>query len=171
MSPSTFSTARLDAEPLTPDHATEAFDVLNSIELHRYIGGEPLTHEALTARYARLSAGSPADVSDVWANWLLRERVSGHLIGTVQATISVDQGSAAIAWVVGVEFQRRGFASEAARGLVEWLSTHGIARLEAYIHPENLGSNGVAQALGLERTGLFEDGEEIWRSPGFTAAA
>ncbi|MCS4277371.1 RimJ/RimL family protein N-acetyltransferase [Mycetocola sp. BIGb0189] len=167
---SPFSTARLDAEPLTPGHADEAFTVLNSTELHRYIGGEPLAHDALTARYERLAAGSPAEISDVWANWLLRVREGGHVVGTVQATISVDEGTAAIAWVVGVDFQRRGFASEAARGLVGWLHAHGVTRLEAFIHPENLGSNGVARALGLERTGVFEDGEEIWRSPGFSAA-
>lgn len=159
-----FHTSRLSAEPLRPTHAPEAFEFLDDPELHRHIGGAPLSLEALSARYRRLSTGAPAGSAEVWGNWLLREDTSGKLVGTVQATITPATGSAMIAWVVGTRFQRRGFATEAARGLVATLRAGGIPDLAASIHPDNIGSQGVARALSFSPTGVFDDGEEIWRA-------
>ncbi|MBA0053384.1 N-acetyltransferase [Streptomyces sp. AJS327] len=80
-------------------------------------------------------------------------------------TANVAAASAEIAWVVGAEWQRRGFATEAAHGLVGWLRRHGITRIVAHVHPAHHASAGVASAVGLRPTGGTHDGEEIWRLP------
>ncbi|MCX4762354.1 GNAT family N-acetyltransferase [Streptomyces sp. NBC_01275] len=154
------STARLALLPLRVAHAREMAAVLDDPALHTFIGGSPHPAEALRARYERLVAGSP-DPGVGWCNWVLREGTC--LVGTVQATVTDEGRLAEIAWVVGVPWQGRGLASEAARGLVGWLRQQGVRTVVAHIHPEHRASAAVAAAAGLSPTEEQQDGETRWR--------
>ncbi|MEV0472784.1 GNAT family N-acetyltransferase [Streptomyces prunicolor] len=157
------STARLDLIPLSVTHAEEMATVLSSPALHTFTGGAPLTPAALRTRYERLVAGSP-DPAVSWLNWVLRLRTDAHLTGTVQATVTGSE--AEIAWVVGAPWQGRGFASEAAQGLVSWLAAHpAIRTVVAHIHPDHHASAAVATAAGLTPTGKWQDDEIRWQRP------
>ncbi|NUT53447.1 MAG: GNAT family N-acetyltransferase [Saccharothrix sp.] len=153
------STARLDLLPLRVEHAAEMAEVLADPALHTFIGGTPLSPEALLTRYERLAAGSP-DPAQRWLNWVIRLRAEDRLTGTVQATIT--GRTAEIAWVVGTPWQGRGIASEAARGLVGWLSTQPMDTVVAHVHPDHHASAAVAASAGLSATGERHDGEVRW---------
>ncbi|WP_411103270.1 GNAT family N-acetyltransferase [Streptomyces sp. cmx-4-9] len=148
---------------LGPEHAQELAGVLDDPALHTFIGGAPQSARALRARYARLAAGSP-DPAVVWGNWALRLRAGGRLVGTVQATVAADRAYAEVAWVVGSPWQRRGVASEAARGLTDWLRGLPVGRILAHVHPEHAASGAVAAACGLHPTRHRQDGEVRWES-------
>lgn len=153
---------RLSLVPLGVEHATEMADALSDPGLHEFIGGEPLSADDLRARYERLAAGSPdADVS--WCNWVIRERETQSLVGTVQATVTATE--AEIAWVVGTPWQGRGLATEAARALVGWLTSAGVRRIVAHVHPDHAASAAVAAAAGLAPTDQWQDGEVRWATP------
>ncbi|MEV6105031.1 GNAT family N-acetyltransferase [Streptomyces sp. NPDC051940] len=154
-------TRRLSLLPLAVEHADEMAEVLGDPALHAFIGGVPLTREELRARYARLVAGSP-DPFVVWGNWVVRLDEERCLTGTVQATITGD--GAEIAWVVGTPWQGRGIATEAARGLVDWLRSRGVGQVYAHVHPGHAASAAVAGAVGLVRTDRMQDGEERWEA-------
>ncbi|MFI8433750.1 GNAT family N-acetyltransferase [Streptomyces sp. NPDC079020] len=159
--PEPFTTDRLDALPLEPGYADEMAAVLGDRDLYTYTGGAPEDAVALRARYERQSAGSP-DPAEQWCNWVLRVREDGRLAGYVQATVR--GGTAEIAWVVGTPWQGRGYAKEAAVGLVAHLSADGHVRtVLAHIHPAHTASAAVAGAAGLAPTGEWEDGEVRWR--------
>jgi RimJ/RimL family protein N-acetyltransferase len=134
---------------------------LSDPALHTFIGGSPLDPTALRARYERLVAGSP-DPAVSWCNWVLRLSGRSRLTGTVQATITDDR-TAEIAWVIGTPWQGQGLASEAARGLVGWLTERGVRTAVAHIHPDHRASAAVAAAAGLAPTGEEQDGETRWR--------
>jgi RimJ/RimL family protein N-acetyltransferase len=153
------STARLTLLPLGAEHADELVGVLGDPALHTFIGGRPEALEELRARYARWAAGSP-DPEVRWLNWAIRFDEAGRLVGTVQATITGTR--AEVAWVVGTGWQGRGFATEAARGLVVWLGGVGVRTVVAHVHPGNVASARVAAALGLRPTGRTQDGEDEW---------
>ncbi|WP_405938091.1 GNAT family N-acetyltransferase [Streptomyces sp. NBC_00726] len=155
--PEPFATPRLAALPLRVEYADEMAAVLADPALHAFTGGTPDTPEALRARYVRQAAGSP-DAGELWWNWALR--AEDTLVGYVQATVRGDR--AEIAWVVGVPWQGRGYAGEAARGLVAHLREVGVTTVVAHIHPEHAASAAVAAGAGLARTGEWEDGEERW---------
>ncbi|MGC4949109.1 GNAT family N-acetyltransferase [Streptomyces sp. DT224] len=155
--PEPFATPRLEALPLRVEYAEEMAAVLADPALHTFTGGAPETPEALRARYARQTAGSP-DAGELWWNWVLR--AGDGLVGYVQATVRGDL--AGIAWVVGVPWQGRGYAREAAGGLVAHLREAGVRTVIAHIHPEHAASAAVAAGAGLARTGEREDGEERW---------
>ncbi|MEU2022561.1 GNAT family N-acetyltransferase [Streptomyces sp. NPDC016469] len=155
--PEPFATPRLQALPLRAEYADEMAAVLSDPALHAFTGGAPETPEALRARYVRQTAGSP-DPDELWWNWVLG--AGAGLVGYVQATVRGDR--AEIAWVVGVPWQGRGYAREAARGLVAHLREAGVRTVVAHIHPGHTASAAVAAGAGLARTGEWEDGEERW---------
>ncbi|SFR28866.1 Protein N-acetyltransferase, RimJ/RimL family [Lentzea waywayandensis] len=155
------STTRLDLLPLRPEHAAEMAEVLSDPALHTFIGGTPLSPEALLARYERLAAGSP-DPAVRWLNWVIRLRDEDRLAGTVQATITDADHTAEIAWVVGTSWQGRGIAREATQGLVTWLRTQPVHTVIAHVHPDHHASAAVAASAGLTATGEVHDGEVRW---------
>ncbi|MFD6274339.1 GNAT family N-acetyltransferase [Streptomyces sp. NPDC060209] len=159
--PEPFSTSRLDALPLDVAHAEEMAAALFDPALHTYTGGTPEDAATLRARYERQGAGSP-DPAELWWNWVLRVRTEGCLAGYVQATVRGPR--AEVAWVVGTPWQGRGYAKEAATGMVRHLLERGPVRIVvAHIHPDHAASAAVASAAGLLPTGEWEDGEVRWR--------
>jgi RimJ/RimL family protein N-acetyltransferase len=163
---STITTDRLSLEPLRAEDAAEMAVVLDDERLHEFTGGRPASADELRAHYERLVAG-PARAGEVWLNWIVRRRADAQPVGTVQATLTERDGRrrASVAWVIGTEWQRQGFASEAARALVEWLRDEGAHEIVAHIHPDHRASAGVAAHAGLEPTDEQIDGEQVWRLP------
>jgi RimJ/RimL family protein N-acetyltransferase len=154
-------------EPLRIEHAEPMALVLDDPQLHSFIGGAPATAPQLRSRYARMLAG-PSDPAESWCNWMIRLRENHQLTGTVQATVRPDADAdadglhAEIAWVIGTAWQRRGFATEATRALVDWLFGHPIHTVIAHIHPDHHASAAVASAAGLTPTAELHDGEIRW---------
>jgi RimJ/RimL family protein N-acetyltransferase len=156
-------TGRLTLEPLRVEHADEMVGVLAAPALYEFTGDEPPTLDELRMRYQRQVRGSSPDGSEEWLNWVIRERAGGRAIGFVQATLSGAQRDRAdVAWVIGVEWQRRGYASEAAAALLDLLEARGVTAITAHIHPDNAASAGVAARVGLSATQAIEDGERVW---------
>lgn len=161
---STLRTARLVLTPLEVNDADEMVGVLADVALYRFTGGEPPTVEQLTRRYQRQVAGS-LDPGEQWHNWIVRLASTNAAIGTVQATVT--QGRADIAWLIGVAWQNRGYASEAASSMCTWLRGQGVFDLAAHIHPDHEMSGRVAIAVGLRRTPVIDaEGECVWSSVG-----
>lgn len=160
----TITTERLQLVPLRTEDADEMIAVLGDERLHEFIGGRPLTPIELRDRYIRLAAGSPSP-DEVWLNWIVRRHADSQPIGTVQATITSNGGrrAAYVAWVIGIEWQHQGFASEAARALVDWLWQRGADDDVAHIHPDHRASAAVARRAGLHPTDAEVDGEQVWR--------
>ena len=159
--------ARLDLEPLRPDHADEAAPALDDAGLHAFTGGFPASADELRDRYARQVVGHSADGSEGWLNWVLRHRDDGALVGTVQATVrraADGDREAELAWVVTTARQGTGLAGEAASAMAGWLRTTGVQRLVAHVHPDHAASAGVARGIGLHPTSTVVDGEVRWSS-------
>lgn len=155
-------TGRLTLEPLEVEHADEMVSVLSNPALYDFTGGEPPTGDALVSRYRAQVAGSGRQ-GEQWHNWIMRRTDTDEVIGFVQATV-VD-GVADIAWLVGVEHQRQGFAVEAVLAMIAELENRSVRRFAAHIHSDHRESQRVAAAVGLEFTGALDnDGEEIWLS-------
>ncbi|MEJ1105660.1 MULTISPECIES: GNAT family N-acetyltransferase [unclassified Kribbella] len=153
----TFHTARLVMLPLQVEYAAEMAKVLADPNLYTFTGGEPPTVDGLENRYRRQLAGSGRD-DEHWLNWVIQ--YDGQLVGYVQSTVT--GSTAEIAWVVGTDWQGRGYAKEAALGLVSWLNEQGVERIIAHVHPDHAASAAVTTAAGLTRTDQLEDGEYLW---------
>lgn len=159
-------TPRLTMEPLRIEHADEMHSVLRGQAVYAYIGGRPPSVQELRSRYARQVKGQSPDGSQGWLNWIVRERATQLAVGTVQATLRVAPGrlSAELAWVIGVGHQGRGYATEAACGMVGFLGEHGVNAFTAHIHPGHGASETVAARIGLIATDGMRQGEVRWAS-------
>lgn len=151
---------------LTVGDADEMVEVLADPVLHEFTGGEPATLVDLRARYWSLVRGSGRDV-ERWLNWIVRRRSDNAAIGTMQATVMSpgDKPTALVAWTIGVDWQGKGFATEATIALVRWLEDHGVDSIVAHIHPDHAASAGVATRAGLRPTADVVEGEVVWRLP------
>jgi RimJ/RimL family protein N-acetyltransferase len=160
-------TERLVLRPLRAADADELVGVLGDPALHEFTGGRPDTLAELRRRYAAMVAG-PGRPGELWRNWVVRRRADGAAVGTVQATLTRHGGgwTAEVAWVVGVPWQGRGYAVEAARALVGWLAAAGVGEIVAHIHPGHAASARVAGGAGLVATDDEVDGERVWRYRG-----
>ncbi len=159
---SMIQTRRLRLEPLRLTHADELVSVLDDAALHTYIGGEPATLPQLRMRFDVKSRGCSADGLQTWLNWVVRGPAS--VVGYVQATLSPVRGEvvAELAWVVGVEHQRLGYAGEATAAAVAWLAARGVRHLVVHIHPDNVASQRLAARLGMHPSHVVVDGEVEW---------
>jgi len=162
----TITTERLVLTPLRQADADVMVDVFADQRLHQFIGGHPASHAELHDRYGRLAAGSP-NPDQIWLNWIVRRRTDETAVGTMQATVTrrPDGWIADVAWVIGVPWQARGIATEAAHALVDWLRGQGANTISANIHPNHHASASVAARAGLTMTDQEVDGERVWRTP------
>jgi RimJ/RimL family protein N-acetyltransferase len=159
---STIRSERLVLAPLAVDDAEEMVVVLGDQRMYEFTGGEPLSLDQLRERYRRLAVGRSADGSERWFNWVVRLADDGTAVGAVQATVAADGSLADVAWEVGVPWQGRGIASEAAGALVGWLVERGVANIQACIHPQHEASAAVAARARLAATSDVVDGEVVW---------
>ncbi|MER5265376.1 GNAT family N-acetyltransferase [Actinosynnema sp. NPDC002837] len=159
-------TARLRVEPVRVAHAEEMAAVLGDPELYAIIGGAPPSAAELASRYRRWERPTSDDGREGRLNWVVLRAEDGTAVGTVQATTAAGANglTAEVAWVIGVPFQGRGYATEAAAGVVGWLVDGGVRDVHAHIAPDHPASEAVARRIGMRATGEFrDDGEQRWR--------
>jgi RimJ/RimL family protein N-acetyltransferase len=158
----TLRTDRLDLIPITRDLAPEMFEVLNDPVLYEYVTSSPPADvSALTRQYEFWEGRRSPDESELWLNWALREQGNTELIGHVQAGVLPHHAD--LAWVLGVRWQHRGYATEATKAVLDLLQRLGVREIRATINPIHTASIRVAERLGLRRTNEFKDSELIWK--------
>ncbi|HUQ43705.1 MAG TPA: GNAT family N-acetyltransferase [Candidatus Limnocylindria bacterium] len=159
-------TARMRLDPLEVEDAGALAAAMADPSLFVVIGGEPPSVGEAAARIERYRAGPPR-TGDAWHNWAIRlaatEPDPDRLIGHLQATVREHGESVEIAWLIGTPWQGRGYASEVAAGLVEWLRANAAGAVIAHIAPGHVASERVADRAGLAPTGVVEDSEVVWR--------
>jgi len=151
--------------PLSVDDAPAMAEALSAASLYEFIGGSPPSAAELARRYSVQVVGVSPDGQEQWINEVVVLEPHDRPIGYVQATIPSAGGPAEIAWVIGEAWQGHGYATRAAKLLVELLAGRGVTELVAHIHPENIASQKIAQRLGLRRTNLIVGGETRWQGP------
>lgn len=155
MNPATpIQTSRLDLEPVRPEHANEAWPHLNDERMWRYFEEQrPPTEQALRERYERWTRGSQSE-SEVWLNWLCRERSSAQLAGGVQATVHSEERYAYVAYAIYPPYRRLGYAREATLAVIEFVRrAYAVDRFVAEMDKRNEESFRLAESLGFTRAG------------------
>jgi RimJ/RimL family protein N-acetyltransferase len=156
------STDRLDLIPITRAHAPAMFQILKDPALYEYVtGSPPVDVAALTRQYEFWECRRSPDGSELWLNWALRLQGKEELIGHLQAGVLPDHAN--VAWILGAQWQHLGFATEAAKAVVDLLVRIGVREIRASINPAHAISIAVAERLGLQQTAEIADGELIWK--------
>lgn len=136
-----------------------------------------LVLDSTEAVLGRIDAMSPADRSQVSPQWVARLRQTEpspwtHGFTILERRTNADVGSCAfkgppdadgmveIAYGIAPEYRGRGYAKEAARGLVEYARHAGVRVVRAHTLPENAASIRVLASCGFARIGEVIDPED-----------
>lgn len=159
----TVSSQRLLLDPLTPE-ALAALMKQDRAAAERALGGRfpsselvpPLMTDALDF-FLEIAAAGPE--SAVWGARAYVSVDTRDIVGMGEFTGPPDErGFVTMGYSVFPEFQRRGYASEAARSLADWALTQpGVTCVQATVSPRNIASERVAAYAGLHRTDAMED--------------
>jgi RimJ/RimL family protein N-acetyltransferase len=162
----TLSTPRLDLQPFSAD-AIDALLAQEESRLGTLTGARfpaplrppPLLEEVLPLVRDRLRA-DPATLG--WWTWLTIDRASRQVTGAIGFGGPPDaDGAVMIGYATYPGSDRRGYASEATRALIDWaLAQPGVRRVCASIPPDNIPARRVAEKVGMRVAGTVWE-EEI----------
>ena len=99
----------------------------------------------------------------------IERKEDGTVIGLV-GLICQDHGQGEMGWALGVEYRGQGYATEAARALMDYgFTSLGLHRIHADTNTDNLASRRIMERLGMRREGLlrgavYEDGKWVDRT-------
>ncbi|MXO60812.1 GNAT family N-acetyltransferase [Altererythrobacter salegens] len=134
-------------------HAAELYALLTESALHEFTDSDPPSSaEWLEARFRRLENRCSPDGTQQWLNWVIRT-AEGKAAGYVQATVNAE-GSAEIAFVLGLPYWGRGLAEMASAQMMDILvRRHGVTRFTATADTRNARSVRLLERLGFKRVG------------------
>lgn len=157
-------TNRLLIRKFLPDDWQDLFEYLSQEEVVKY---EP--YDVFTEEQTRQEAINRSNNSDFWAVCL---QDTGKLIGNIYLA-KQEFDTWELGYVFNKNYQGSGFATEAARALIEDLFVNQCAyRIIAMCNPQNTASWKLLERLGMRREGhlikniwFFKDesGNPIWQ--------
>lgn len=158
----TITTDRLHLRPFQPDDADFVFDLFGRPEVARWSGqGIAMAHR--DDAVARI-AGQPARIGDHPAAGIFAVVPDGEggPVGMVVLVPIPSSGGAGrrdmeIGWHFLPRVWGHGFATEAARALIDRAFAADIPEIYAVTHPDNAASQAVCRRLGMTDLGLRSD--------------
>jgi ribosomal-protein-alanine N-acetyltransferase len=154
------ATNRLDLIAATPDTLRAAIAEIPTLgrqldaKVSRDWPPELLDADALNWTLAKLE--DPANEPHWWLYWVVL-RAPRTLIGTAGFKGPPVDGTVELGYGIVRESQRRGYASEATQGLIDFAFSKGVKRVIAETYPELVASIGVMTRCGMTFLG---DGSE-----------
>ena len=155
-----FETARLIARPFVPRDLSPFVAMRADPEVARHQDWEDFTEDDGRSFIADLSGKQPGDPG--WFQFALENKVSGCFTGDCGLFIDpAEPRLARIGYNIAREFWRRGLASEAVTGLVEFaFGRFTLHRITASVDPANLASCHVLEKAGFVKEAHFR--QSLW---------
>lgn len=95
--------------------------------------------------------------SDSPKDFILEDRITGCIVGEMTFHLWFVERTWEIGWLILPPFQGRGYASEAAKELINvGFGEMELHRIIATAQPENPASSRVMEKVGMRREGLFK---------------
>lgn len=141
-------TDRLVLEPIAVGHADEMVSVLSDPQLYVFVPQDPPDICKLRKTYEFWSRRISPDKDELWLNWVARWVEHDQLIGHFQ--VGYKPGEASMAYTVGVNFQRKGFAAEALLEIICFLKeSFNCKYVRAWIDARNQPSIELVKKLKM----------------------
>lgn len=101
--------------------------------------------------------------SGTTATFAIVDRATNELVGCIGADIKKDDARAEIGYWIGIPFWNRGYCTEAAKAVVDFLfDTLGMNRIQARHLTRNPASGRVMEKLGMRREGVNRQAIKKW---------
>jgi RimJ/RimL family protein N-acetyltransferase len=147
-------TERLWLRPWTTrrDDLGRLTDLYGRPEVTRWLGGGPsVTPVELVQRWDRIGAADPR-----YGCWAIETGSPPRIAGTVLLKPLPDGvGEVEVAWHLHPDSWGHGYATEAARAVIDRAFRAGVAEVYAVVRPGNTASVSVCRRLGMEPLGVL----------------
>jgi len=155
----TIRTERLVLRPFVPEDAPAVFRLAGDREIA--LNTATIPHPYLEEMAEKWIATHQDDYD---ANKSLTLAIdAGELVGTIGLVFTPDEDRAEIGYWIGVPFWRRGYASEAARGVIAWAFEElGLNRVHAGFFIRNPASGRVMEKIGMTYEGTLRQHHKKW---------
>jgi len=156
-------TERLTLRPFVESDFEAMHAMRSSPQVVRYLYEEPSSPEQTRDRLRRLMAGSAWANEGDWLSVAVVERTSGTTVGDLAFHwVSERDRTAEIGFVFDPRHQGNGFATEAARAVVDWaFRTAGMHRVIGRLEARNAASARVLEKLGMRLEAHFVENEWV----------
>lgn len=153
----TLRTERLRLRPFTEADAGALFALHTSADVLRYWDSPPWSDRGRAERFLAASRQMADDGTGIRV--ALDRESDGAFIGWCSLTrLNRDFRSAALTYCLSADAWGRGYATEAARALVEWAFVAlDLNRIQAETDTRNLASARVLDKLGFQREGTLRE--------------
>ena len=153
----TLHTARLRLRPFTDADADALFALHSSAHVLRYWDAPPWSERARAERFVE-ACGQMAD-EGTGARLAIDRVPDGAFLGWCSLTRwNPDYRSAALGYCLGDAVWGHGYATEAARALLEWaFDTLDLNRVQAETDTRNVASARVLEKIGFLREGTLRE--------------
>lgn len=162
-------TERIVVRPWRLDEAPRVLDILSRIEVMKWLGdGEPVLLKDLDEARARIRRYHERSLSSPLGIWAIVPKVTGVPAGSViLVELPNGAGEVEIGWHLHPDSHGQGYATEAARPVLDRGFEGGLPKVYALTHTDNYPSQAVCARLGLRDVGVMErwyDGEsQVYR--------
>lgn len=155
-------TKRMVLEPIMENHALEMVDTLSDQRLYAFIPGNPPAVDGLKTRYLKWQTRCSPAQDQLWLNWAARQKIEKNLIGHFQAGLIRESREANVAYLVGFQFQRQGYAFEALTAIVDFLANSLQAKaVKATIDTRNIASINLVKKLGMVQVQFIKNADHF----------
>lgn len=117
--------------------------------------------EELCEAYREMLSGSRENANNrIWyAPWSIVRKSDGEFIGDIEFKGTAVNGAVEIGYGVEAEYEGRGYATEALRGMCAWaFEQSGVTLVEAETAPDNAASQRVLEKCGFVPNGEGKEG-------------
>lgn len=143
---------RLRAWTTAPGDLTRLADIYSRKEITRWVGGTPsVPPEELVSRWAAVT-----DLDERYGCWAVDPDDSRAVAGTVLfKPLPNGVGEVEVGWHLHPDSWGHGYATEAARAVIDRGFGAGVPEVYAVVRPGNHASVAVCERLGMEAIGRF----------------
>lgn len=140
--------------PMLSDAETIFRTYAQDVEVVRYVIWKPHSSVEETEAFLRDRIAAWKDHRSF--SWVITQKSTDDLIGMVE--MRIEDFKANLGYVIARRFWRRGFATEAARSIVNWaLNQERIYRVWAVCDVDNAASARVLEKVGMQREGVLRN--------------
>lgn len=161
-------TERLIVRRFTHDDVADVLRFVSQPSVARVTSERiPATEEGVRKYIDLQNSYQPFEKNKVF-ELAIERKEDGRVIGFV-GLIYQDHAQGEMGWVLGVEYRGQGYATEAARALMDYgFNSLGLQRIHADTGTDNPASWRVMERLGMRREGLlrgavYEEGKWVDR--------
>ena len=157
----TLTTKRLTLRPFKPSDAAD---------VQRLAGEREVAATTLNIAHPYEDGMAESWIADHEKNWssgttltLAITTAADGLVGAISLKLTVGHNSAELGYWIGVPYWGRGYATEAARAIVDFgFKDIGLSRIHAHFLADNVASGRVMEKLGMRHEGVLRQHIVKW---------